>query len=394
MSEPTPGVTVDVEEGLSTDETQPASATGGSNDTTSSTRLRRASFVDYVPPPPQALPPPAKWKLWLLVLFCVFFADWFAYEAGFLPWLENTFKLSRNGALFLLLGSVVCVIIYAGFDLLIFFVRVKIGGKWYGIGSWLKQPRIQWVHEYNNVVVEFIRSIVVIFEDGFAIFNVPEPKESVKPKQFEGQEGRDVVLKIENRIRPEKVDEYLRWRDGVIQLGCHARPGLKKVEEEVIQDPKGDLYVTYFTFESIDYLNEYMASPVRARLLRSLEPLLATPSLVQLQKDRQLPDVFSDLCTKQSQPVPARPPKKWRVWFITSLSKCMNSSTIRPYQFNEGRVTNLSLYICLGLWFVVLITNATVFGHYFDAWGLDGAHVRAKGFVRVLFNTWINTYVQ
>lgn len=281
---------------------------------------RRTSFVDYVPPPPRPLPP-AKYKLWMLVLFCVFFADWFAYEADFIPWLQNTFKLSLNGALLILLGCVVCVIIYAGFDLLVGIVKVKIHGEWYGIGPWLKQPRFQWVHQYQNCVVEFIRSIVVIFEDGFAIFNVPKADESSKPKQFHDENGHVAVLKIENRIHPDKVEEYIRWRDNVIQLGCHTRPGLSKVEEEVLQDPKGDLHVTYFTFDSIDHLNEYMTSPVRTRIVRNLEPLLATPSLVQLQKDRHLPDVFSDLCTEQSQSVPARPPKKWRVWFITTLSE-------------------------------------------------------------------------
>lgn len=295
--------------------------TATASQVTSSTTQRRESFIDYVPPPPRPVPPPAKYKLWFLVLFCVYFADWFAYEAGVLPWLQQTFNLSLNGALFFLLGCIVCVIIYAGFDLLVFFVRIKIGGTWYGIGPWLRQPRIQWIHEYNNCVVEFIRSIVVIFEDGFAIFNVPKADDTSKPQQFVGKEGREVVLKVENRIRSDKVNEYMRWRDDVIGMGCHSRPGLRKVEEDVIQDEKGDLHVTYFTFESIDSLNEYMTSPVRARLVRTLEPLLVSPSLVQLRKDRELPDMFSDLCIKQSQPVPARPPKKWRVWFITTLSK-------------------------------------------------------------------------
>ena len=336
---------VPVMEGTSTETTaDPTIGRGedGSQPAPSTSRARRTSFVDYVPPPPRPLPP-AKYKLWLLVLLCVFFADWFAYEAGFFPWLQNTFKLSVNGALLILLACVVCIIIYAGFDLLVGIVKIKIHGEWYGIGPWLKQPRIQWVHQYQNCVVEFIRSIVVIFEDGFAIFDVPKTNESTEPKQFDDKDGHDVVLKIENRIHPDKIEEYVRWRDNVIQLGCHARPGLKKVEEEVIQDPKGGLHVTYFTFDSIDHLNEYMTSPVRTRIVRNLEPLLATPSLVQLQKDRQLPDVFSDLCTEQSQSVPARPPKKWRVWFITTLSKCLWWTTTTLHVIDElsGECVNL-----------------------------------------------------
>lgn len=44
----------------------------------------------------------------------------------------------------------------------------------------------------------------------------------------------------------------------------------------MIQDSKGDLYVTYFNFESIESLNGYLVLPARVRgLVRSLEPLLA-----------------------------------------------------------------------------------------------------------------------
>lgn len=50
-------------------------------------------------------------------------------------------------------------------------------------------------------------------------------------------------------------------------------------------------------------------------------------------------------------------------------------------------------HFVVGLWFTILITNATVIGYYFDAWGLDGAQIRAEAFVRVLFNTFMNTYV-
>ena len=91
----------------------------------------------------------------------------------------------------------------------------------------------------------------------------------------------------------------------------------------------GDKSTTYITFESIDYLNEYMTSPVRERLVKKVQPFLAAPTVIQLQKDRALPDSFTDLCLGQGKPVPKLLPKKWKVWVLTTM----------------------------GLWFVVLISN-------------------------------------
>ena len=51
------------------------------------------------------------------------------------------------------------------------------------------------------------------------------------------------------------------------------------------------------------------------------------------------------------------------------------------------------IFILAGLWFTALITNATVFDHYFDAWNVNDAHIRASKFVKVLFNTFINTFI-
>ena len=337
------------------------------------TSSRRESFVDYTPPPSQKVKPPAKYKLWLMVLFCVFFADWLSYEADIIPWLQDNLGLSFNGALFLLLASIVATLVFAALDLLTFCVRFKWKGEWYGIGWWLKQPRIKWVHEYENFLCEVLSGLVVIFEEGLAMFNAPKPPppnaDRTLPQYFhtkDGNEEHPVVLKIEQRIKPGKDNEYLHWKDKLIKQGCHSRPGLIDVKTEMIPDPdKGNVYVVYLTFSSIDLLNAYMTSPVRARLVRNLEPLLMKPTSLQLQKERTLPDAFTDLCAPQGKSIPKRPPKKWKVWWLTTL----------------------------GLFFVVLVTNATLTDHYFDKWGLNDAHRRARGLVRVLFNTWLNTYV-
>ncbi|KAL7557347.1 hypothetical protein ACA910_003252 [Epithemia clementina (nom. ined.)] len=347
------------------------SQTPPSNAISSLSAPHRHAFVDYTPPPSQIVKPPAKYKLWLMVLTCVFFADWFSEEAKFVPWLQNNFRLSFNGALFVFLALMIATLVFAAFELLTCCVRFKYKGEWYGIEWWLKQPRIQWVHEHDNFPCELLAGLVVILEDGFAIFDAPRHTKaaSPSPKLFYGTESDDeheVILKIENRIKPGKDEEYLRWKDRLVKKGFLSRPGLLDVKSDVSLDSEnGNLYTVYLTFTSIDFLNAFMASPVRARLVRNLQPLLSTPTSVQLQKKRVLPDAFTDLCAQQGRSAPKRTPKKWKVWWLTTV----------------------------GLYFVVLVTNATLTQHYFEEWGLNDAHIRAQSAVRVIFNTWLNTYV-
>jgi hypothetical protein len=47
--------------------------------------------------------------------------------------------------------------------------------------------------------------------------------------------------------------------------------------------------------------------------------LLVVPAIVQIQKDRQLPDAFTDLLIRQGECVPLLAPKKWKVWWLTLL---------------------------------------------------------------------------
>jgi len=339
------------------------------NATRSPRENRHMSFVDYTPPPTRSIKPPAKFKLWFMVLFCVFFADWFASEAHILKWLQDNLGFSFNGSLFVLLGTIVGVLVFAMFDILTFCLRIKIGGEWYGLGRWLKQPRIKWIHEYDNAFMDLVAGLVVVLEDGIAMFNVAPPPKNDKPKFFDSDKStadHEVVLKIENRIKVGKDAEYLHWKDRIIKQGCHSRPGMLSSETETIKDDiKGNTYVVYLKFDSLDHLNDYMNSPVRERLVRKLQPILAVPSVVQLQKDRVLPDAFTDLCTTQGSAVPARLPKKWKVWWLTTL----------------------------GLFFTVLITNATIFDHYFEEYDINDMASRVQALFRVFCNTWINTYV-
>lgn len=331
---------------------------------------RRSSFVDYVPPPPRPISPPAKYKLWLLILVSVYFSEWISSEADFVGFLLRTFKLSRNGALFVFLATLVGILVFCVLELIITCLNVKIGENIYGIGPWLKQPRTKWIHGYTNFFAQLLATVVNILENGFSIFNGPVPVENPKhPVQFHEKNGNSdastsVTLRFESHVKQDRRDDYLAWRDKFSELGCTAQPGMEKVETTGCADDP-NVFITYITFANIDYLNLFMSSPVRARLVRNLQPLLEVPTTIQLRKNRKLPDAFTDLCNGQGHPVPKLPPKKWKVWFLTTF----------------------------GLWLVILFTNDRM-PHYHREWGLlPGAHERARALVSVLLNTFLNTYV-
>jgi hypothetical protein len=47
----------------------------------------------------------------------------------------------------------------------------------------------------------------------------------------------------------------------------------------------------------------------------------------------------------------------------------------------------------MGLWCVILITNATLGEHYYEEWNLTDAHTRWQALVRIGFNTFLNVFV-
>lgn len=324
------------------------------------------TFVDYVPPPPKPIPPPAKYKLWLMVILPVYFADYVAGEADAIGWMQRELNISPAGSLFILLTVIVGVLTYGALDVLLFLCRIKVNGKEKGLRTWLKHDRIQWVHEYQNVFVDLVRIVVLCLEDGFAIFNAAQTSSIGQPKQFECKNinhEKNVTLRIENIVRKDKIDEYLAWRTNFFSNGCLNRPGMKSVE--TLPPREGDNhFVTFITFSSVDYLNEFMASPIRRRFVRNLQPLLEAPSSMQLRKDRMLPDAFTDLCNQQGHQVPTRLPKKWKVWVLTTIG----------------------LYLCIEF-------SSRRLPHYYAAWGLDEAHPRARALASVVINTFLNSYV-
>lgn len=325
------------------------------------------SFVDFVPPEVE-VKVPAKWKLWLIILVCVSTADWWATEADFNGFIGRTFHLNKNEVILVSLIILVPVLLYGGFDLISEYCRFKINGKEYGVERWLKQPRATWIHRSNSIPMVILRVIVEVLEDGFAIFDC-KPPAPPPPKQFdvededEESESRQVCCRFVFHVRKEKNEAYLKWQANMKERLCNKDyPGINSVTTTV--DSEKNIYTTLITFSSIDHLNEYMESPLRARLVKKLRPLLAFPTILQLRQARQLPDAFTDLSNKQGLSVPTKTPKKWKVWIV----------------------------IVLSLWSSTLL-RLSVLPFYFKQWGITTLHPRLESFFGVFFGTLFSSYI-
>jgi len=287
------------------------------------------------------------------------------------------------------LATTVFVLVFATLDLAVAVFTITIRGRPYGIGPWLKRGRSVRIHQRQNFVAEFVSVIVKILEDGFAMFDA-SPSQSLgadkkNDDDYDDEENEftcssqkcHVLLKIEHRISPSKMEKYLQWAKRIDKATSRYARGLVDVrksefthendifyDEELGMSISGQLHRIYITFENIEYLNEWMTSNKRRKLIKELQPLLVQPDIVQIQRDRRLPDAFTDLLIQQGEAVPTLTPKKWKVWWLTLL----------------------------GLFFVQLWTR-DVMPYYYSQWGLDDAHERLRGFVAVLISTFLSSYV-
>jgi len=294
------------------------------------------SFTDYQPPPEVKIPPPAKYKLWLIVFVLVYFASWVADEANFLRFLRFRGWLSPDTSLFVMLGVIVFVLVYSTLDLVIHFLSYKTkSGKSYGIEAWLKMPRTEWVYKRDSFFFDCCARIIYVLEEGFSMFDAPPvPEPAAIAKQFSCSDGNNKrTLLIEHRIKPDKVEEYNRWTKRVREA-VDQQNGLLKVKrwnEKAWDEEKGmmpedekqessELRVVKVEFANIGYLNDWMLSARRKALMKALDPYLAAPDVVKVQGGRLLPDAFSDLLTRQGKSVSKSPPKKWKVWWLTLLA--------------------------------------------------------------------------
>ena len=263
----------------------------------------------------------------------------FATEANFMNALSKL--LSPNGALFVTLATIIFVLEFGTLDLVIAIFTINIRGQTYGIDPWLKQGRADWIHQKQNFFAECLSCIIQILEDGFGMFNAqPPPKSATDGSELDtnleftcSSVNSHVVLKIEHRIDPKKTKEYKQWVNKIDKTASRHARGLIDVKKsefrlndnildeemgsetfEYSTNKDGMLQTIHITFENIAYLNDWMQSKKRQKLLEDLEPLLMSPDLVKIRNDRKLPDPLTDLLVQQGEPAPLLRPKKWKVW--------------------------------------------------------------------------------
>lgn len=334
-------------------------------------------FAEYTGGTRPVLPPPPKYKLWLIVLILAYILILLGDGADIVGGMSKSGWLNTKAALFVYCAIIVWVIVYAMTELTMYCCTVTIRGTTYGLVPWLKRPRIQWIrctnYENRNCILELIATIVIILEDGFQMFN-PPPRivDKYNKKQYDhvkiGLQNYDeeepipIVLRIEHRINPKKQKMYTAWRSQLAKV--HDQFTIMTQGTDVSDNNDESLRVLYLKFTSINDLNAWMYSPERMVILAKLQPLLLAPSVVQLRKDRILPDAFTDLVTRQGEGVPALLPKKWKVFWLTTIS----------------------------LWTIIFLREM-ILPHYFETWGLDDAPEWVQMFVNHVFDFAFNAYV-
>ena len=122
----------------------------------------------------------------------------------------------------------------------------------------------------------------------------------------------------------------------------------------------------YLTFDNIDSLNDWMLSPRRKALMKQLEPLLAVPDqeLIQAERAASQRDAFTNLTIQQGQSSPSRAPKKWKVWWLTTVALIITIRWVNSF-----------------------------LAYYLEFWGLDESHPRLRTLVTIFITTFLNSYV-
>lgn len=352
---------------------------------------------------PKILPPP-KWKLFLIIWFCVYTAVVAINETDMFLQLMKDGHLEYEPALIVNLFIIVTFILYAFNPFL-----MSLNYKGYGLGAWLKRDRIIFenpdpqVHKLFHLRV-LLSFWVNLFNDGFDIFNPPPPPpppsdlsqrtsrlegslqalrrkvhetrlqmdsgsskigfESDTPqlksmeskllqqkqevlKQFEDDKEKPVAITIHHRVRWECVEDFRQWQLDIIKTMSeykgYVSSRLIEPSESETSDDLLNMYSIIFKFDKLENLEQWMISSDRARHLTELQPLLAAPDEVSASRDRQLPDAFTDVFVKQGNGVPAKPPPKWKVVVLTVMALFLTLwplSVCMPRHFARWELSN------------------------------------------------------
>jgi antibiotic biosynthesis monooxygenase (ABM) superfamily enzyme len=321
------------------------------------------TFVDYTPPARVPIPPPAKYKLCLVIWFTVYFVIVFAERAGIFNALTAG-GLNIHGAIFIVFMIEIFVMVFCGVELVIGLTRIKIGGKWYGILPWLMQPRCKWVRESENVLVEILAILVTVAEDGFAIFTParpPPPPPTIRVFDLVDK-NKEAILRAKHTVDPGKLQDYNDWAKRMIAHMEHA-PGFVAIENLGV-DVNG-VHSWKLRFTNITALNSCMHSPLWIKMVEDLQHLLLTQKITQLKVGNLMVNALVDVFIRQGDPMPVLPPKKWKVWWITTCSIYFSwliaNGTVFTYYAKWGSATwNKSVYSIAQAGTLVLILNYIV----------------------------------
>ena len=327
---------------------------------------RASLIIEHYQPEQNRLPPP-KYKLTIIIIVLVYLALWFGENAGLVR--SAWPGISPGFSLFIFLCIANLAFVYAALEVFNTMLTIKVGGREYGIIPWLRQPRATWPLKYECFICEVIAGSIQILEDGFEMFNVPEDASERVANQLtfrdsdeENQHGTHYVeLMIEHTIMSSAVEEYTRWNEKIESIAKRKAHGMiafssssssvdpvNSSSQENAHSKGGDIrFEVRLLFKDIQSLNAWLNCPRRRSLMEELQHYIAKPSVQSLQARREIPDAFTDLATQQGSPNPSHPPKKWKVWWLSTISL-----------------------------FISIRWVPSLMGYYFEFWGIEDATPR------------------
>ena len=330
------------------------------------TNSRASLIIEHYQPEQNRLPPP-KYKLTIIIIVLVYLALWFGENAGLVR--SAWPGISPGFSLFIFLCIANLAFVYAALEVFNTMLTIKVGGREYGIIPWLRQPRATWPLKYECFICEVIAGSIQILEDGFEMFNVPEDASERVANQLtfrdsdeENQHGTHYVeLMIEHTIMSSAVEEYTRWNEKIESIAKRKAHGMiafssssssvdpvNSSSQENAHSKGGDIrFEVRLLFKDIQSLNAWLNCPRRRSLMEELQHYIAKPSVQSLQARREIPDAFTDLATQQGSPTPTHPPKKWKVWWLSTISL-----------------------------FISIRWVPSLMGYYFEFWGIEDATPR------------------
>lgn len=333
------------------------------------TRPTKRATVNGAPYRPE---PPPKYKSTIIIIGHVYLALWLGQNSG----LRSDWPgFSPGLSLFVFLCIANLALHYAALDAFNSVLTVKLGGREYGIITWLRQPRATWALKYECFICEVMAGLIHILENGFEMFNGPEDARALVANQLivrdsdeedQNESGTHYVeLMIEHNIARDKTEEYTRWSEKIESISKRKAHGMIAFDNssssadrvnsrsQVGVDTGGGIrFEVRLLFRDMQSLNAWLVSPRRRCLMEELQNYIAEPSVQSLQVQREIPDAFTDLATQQGGPIPIHPPKKWKVWWLITISLfiCINwVPSLLNYYYTFWGIEDESPMILMGI---------------------------------------------